>query len=150
MLKHTKIALAIAGIVGFCQILYAGSLPVGQSTDRGISTVHFGNSSTATQAKLDLKANDAEVVHLTGSETITGQKTFSQLPIGAFARLSSASGAVNVTGLSTMGVKTTGGVTATTSDVNGIPTITINGGTGTITGVTATAPIVSSGGATPV
>lgn len=37
--------------------------------------------STATQTALDLKANDADVVHDTGNETIGGVKTFSSDPI---------------------------------------------------------------------
>ena len=35
--------------------------------------------SNSTQAALDLKANDNQVVHLTGNETIFGLKTFNQL-----------------------------------------------------------------------
>ena len=37
--------------------------------------------STATQAALDLKAIDTEVVHKTGAETIAGVKTFSSSPV---------------------------------------------------------------------
>lgn len=37
--------------------------------------------STATQTALDLKANDADVVHDTGDETIAGVKTFSSDPL---------------------------------------------------------------------
>lgn len=37
--------------------------------------------STATQTALDLKANDADVVHDTGAETIAGVKTFSSAPV---------------------------------------------------------------------
>ena len=37
--------------------------------------------STAVQAALDQKANDNAVVHLTGTETITGAKTFSVAPV---------------------------------------------------------------------
>jgi hypothetical protein len=50
--------------------------------------------STATQTALNLKANDSQVVHLTGSETISGIKTFSTGNIfaGLIATTSSSNG----------------------------------------------------------
>lgn len=50
------------------QVLYSTT---GSNTDGAMTQA-------ATTAQLSLKANDADVVHLTGTETITGYKTFKQ------------------------------------------------------------------------
>lgn len=57
--------------------------------------------STATQTALDLKANDAAVVHNTGTESIAGLKTFSALT--TFSNDISVVGAAGISGLLSVG-----------------------------------------------
>ncbi len=65
---------------------YSQATVVLTKADIGLSNVDNTSDlnkpiSNATQTALNLKANDADVVHDTGTETIAGVKTFSSSPI---------------------------------------------------------------------
>ena len=156
MNRAIKTGVALLLTATLCQIFLGGSahaanLPVGQSTDRGISTVHFTNFSAAQAFKLQDVDNRAS--HLATDESITGKKTFTQsLGGGAFSRITNGSTTVDVGSGNTLAVATEGGSTVSLSTVAGVPTLTINAGDASaVTSVSsANSDINVAGTTTPV
>lgn len=83
--------------------------------------------STATQSAIDLKANDSEVVHNTGTETISGTKTFSNPQIISPSALSNALSIKDSTGSTSFQIKNWAPSTCNVQAGNNVGNLTMTG-----------------------
>lgn len=85
LIQRTEVAatygLTMATIAGNTSDGYFGNIGTGWGIDLTIGNLVVDSSEVASTFDMTLKANDADVVHDTGIETIAGVKTFSSDPI---------------------------------------------------------------------
>jgi hypothetical protein len=105
-----------------------------------LSVEHSSDGTLKASGSLSEKADNSDVVHLSGSETVTGVKSFSSSPI--VPAPSTGTQAANKTYVDT--VAGSGAADATTTTTGLVQLAGDLGGTGT----TATAPVISTGAIT--
>jgi hypothetical protein len=105
-----------------------------------LSVEHSSDGTLKASGSLSEKADNSDVVHLSGSETVTGVKSFSSSPI--VPTPSTGTQAANKTYVDT--VAGSGAADATTTTTGLVQLAGDLGGTGT----TATAPVISTGAIT--